>query len=91
MMKSDRIESWLQSIYHTQDEEISCSECFDLVSGFVELELAGENPAVKMPEIVQHLHQCRACREEYETLRDLRRFENEGGALAADDLRDLIP
>src|SRR5688500_6366740 len=39
-MESDRFERWLQNIYSTQDKEISCSECFDLVSGFVELELA---------------------------------------------------
>ncbi len=90
-MKSDRFEIWLQNIYHTQDEEISCTECFDLVSTFVELEFSGGDPAVKMPQVVQHLHQCPACREEYETLRDLRRFEDEGGALSLDDLRDLIP
>ena len=89
-MKSDRFESWLQNIYHTQDEEISCTECFDLVSSFVELELSGGDPAAKMPQVVQHLHQCPACREEYETLRDLQRFEDEGGALSIDDLRDLI-
>jgi hypothetical protein len=89
-MKSDRFESWLQNIYHTQDEEISCTECFDLVSHFVELEMSGEDPAVKMPQLKQHLNQCSACREEYETLRDLRRFEDEGGALSLDDLRDLI-
>ena len=89
-MKSDRFESWLQNIYHTQDEEISCTECFDLVSHFVELEMSGEDPTVKMPQLKQHLNQCSACREEYETLRDLRRFEDEGGALSLDDLRDLI-
>ncbi|HEX7975716.1 MAG TPA: hypothetical protein VF498_14995 [Anaerolineales bacterium] len=89
-MKRDRLESWLQNIYHTQDEEISCTECFDLVSGFVELELSGENPAAKMPQVLQHLSQCSACREEYETLRDIRRFENEGGALSLDDLKGSI-
>ena len=90
-MKSIRFESWLQNIYHTQDEEISCTECFDLVSSFVDLELSGENPAAKMPQVVQHLQQCAACREEYETLHDLRRFEDEGGALSLKDLQDLIP
>ena len=89
-MKKDRFESWLQNIYHTQDEEISCTECFDLVSSFVELELSGEDSAAKMPQIKQHLDQCPACREEYETLRDLRRFEDEGGALSLDDLQDSI-
>lgn len=89
-MKSDRLESWLRNIYDTQDEEISCTECFDLVSHFVELELSGGEPAVKLPQVIQHLRQCAACREEYETLRDLRRLEEEGGAPSLDDLRGLI-
>ena len=89
-MDKKRFESWLQNIYHTQEEEISCTECFDLVSHFVELELSGGDPAVKMPKVIQHLQQCAACREEYETLRDFRRLEDEGGAPSVDDLRDLI-
>ena len=89
-MKSNRFESWLQNIYNTQDEEIFCTECFDLVSRFVELELASGDPALKMPQVIQHLQQCSACREEYETLRDLRRLEDEGESPSLDDLRDLI-
>lgn len=89
-MKKDHFESWLQNIYHTQAEEISCTECFDLVSGFVDMELSGKDPAAKMPQVVQHLHQCPACNAEYETLRDLRRLEDEGDAPSVDDLLDLI-
>jgi len=89
-MKSDRFENWLQNIYKTQDEEISCTECFDLVSHFVELEASGENAAAKMPQLKQHLEQCRACRDEYEMLLALARFENEGGAPSIDDLRSSI-
>ena len=89
-MKRKRFERWLQNIYHTQEEEISCSECFDLVSHFVELELAGQDAAAKMPQLKQHLNQCAACREEYETLRDLQRLENEGKLPSADDLQDKL-
>ena len=90
-MKSDRFERWLQNIYHTQDKEISCSECFDSVSQFVEVELAGGDAARKMPQVKQHLDQCLACREEYETLRDLRRLENDGELPSVDNLKDLLP
>lgn len=89
-MKSNRFERWLQNIYHTQDEEISCSECFDLVSHFVEVELAGENASAKLPQLKQHLDQCAACREEYETLRDFQSLDNRGELPSADDLRDKI-
>ena len=90
-MKRDRFERWLQNIYHTQDEEISCSECFDAVSHFVELEISGEDAVSKLPRVKHHLEQCRACREEYETLRDLKRLEENGELPSADDLKDLLP
>lgn len=89
-MKLDRFEKWLRNIYQTQGEEISCTECFDLVSRFVELELAGQDAATNMPQVKQHLDQCLACRNEYETLRDLRRLEEQGGMPSLDDLQDLI-
>lgn len=89
-MKNDRFERWLQSIYNTQDEEISCSECFDAVSHFVEVELSGADPVAKMPKVKQHLEQCPACQQEYETLRDLQHLENEGKLPSVDELQDLI-
>jgi hypothetical protein len=90
-VQKNRFEHWLQNIYHTQEEEISCSECFDSVSQYVEVELSGENAAIKMPQLRQHLDQCPACREEYETLRDLRRLEEQGEPPSLDDLQNLIP
>jgi Zn finger protein HypA/HybF involved in hydrogenase expression len=90
-MNRDRFESWLRNIFETQDEEISCTECFDLVSRFVELEVSGQDAATKMPQLKQHLDQCPACRSEYETLRDLRRQEEQGGMPSRDDLQDSIP
>ncbi len=90
-MKRNRFERWLQNISKTQNEEISCSECFDLVSRYVDVELAGEDAAAQMPQLKQHLDQCAACRGEYQTLRDLRRLEEEGNLPSLDDLQDLIP
>ena len=90
-VKRNRFERWLQTIFYTQDQEISCSECFDLLSRFVEVELSGEDAAARMPALKQHLDQCRACREEYETLRDLQQLENKGELPSVDDLKDSIP
>ena len=89
-MNLDRFEKWLRSIYGTQEDEISCTECFDLISRFVEVEIAGQDAAAKMPQVKQHLNQCRACRDEYESLRDLRRLEEKGELPSVDDLQDLI-
>lgn len=90
-MQKNRFERWLQNIHNTQDEEISCSECFDMVSHFVEVELSGADAAAKMPQLKQHLDQCSACHAEYETLRDLQRLENNNRLPSVDDLEDLIP
>jgi hypothetical protein len=90
-MKRGRFEKWLRNIYETQNEEISCTECFDLVSRFVELEISGRDAEAELPLVKQHLSQCRACREEYETLHDLIRLENRGDAPSLDDLRESIP
>jgi anti-sigma factor RsiW len=90
-MNSDRLRVWLQNIYNTRDEEISCSECLDLISRYVDVELSHQDPTVELPQVRQHVEQCRACREEYETLRDISRLENEGGLPPTDELRKLIP
>lgn len=90
-MKKDRFERWLQNVYRTREDEISCSECFDLVSHYVEVELSGEDAARKLPQLKQHLDQCPACHAEYEALRDLQRLENNDELPSLDDLQDLIP
>ena len=88
-MDRNRFENWLRNIYETRDEEISCTECFDLSSRYVELEIAGQDAAAQMPELRQHLNQCRACRDEYEALRDLRLLEEKGEMPSLDDLQNL--
>lgn len=90
-MNRKRFDAWLRNIYVTQDVEISCTECFDLVSQFVELEISGRDAAAELPQVKQHLSQCRACREEYETLRDLVHLEDQGDTPSLDDLRSSIP
>ena len=89
-MKRERFEAWLRNIYETQDVEISCTECFDQVSHFVEIEASGRDVAGELPQVKQHLDQCRACREEYEILRDLKRLEDEEDMPSLDDLQGSI-
>jgi len=89
-MQKHHYESWLENIYNTEAEEISCSECFDLVSRFVDLEFSGGDPASVMPQVNQHLQQCRACQEEYEILHDLRRLDETGKTPSNKALKDTI-
>lgn len=89
-MQKHRLERWLQNINNTQDNEISCSECFDLVSRFVEIELSNGDAEIQMPELRQHLNQCPACHAEYETLLALQQLENSGKIPSLEDLKSLI-
>jgi hypothetical protein len=75
----------LRSIADTEDEEISCAECFDLVSQYVDLEVAGMVSNQTLPRLTKHLQQCGVCREEYEVLRDLVRFEAHDRRASAED------
>jgi hypothetical protein len=65
----------LRLIAETADAEISCSECFELLPQYAELELADPAAAAAVPQLVQHLGQCGVCRDEYEVLRDLLRAD----------------
>jgi hypothetical protein len=89
-MKRERFEVWLRNIYETQEFEISCAECFDLVSGFVEVEASGRDAVAELPHVKQHLDQCRACRDEYEILRNLRCVDDSTGLLALKNLQDRM-
>ena len=90
-MNHSSIDAWLQNIYRTEEEEISCTECFDLVSHFVDLEMSGRDAATELPQMKQDLRQCRACREEYEALHDLVQLDESDDAPSMDDLRNSIP
>ncbi len=71
----------LRLVYDTKEDDILCSECFDLVSQYVDREIAGEPVADRMPQVKYHLEHCGVCRDEYVVLRDLARLEaeEEGG------------
>lgn len=89
-MERPALRRLLRNIAETDDDEISCAECFDLVSQYVDLEVAGTVSEQTLPRLKQHLQQCGVCREEYEILKDLVRLEAEGRAPSADNLRSSL-
>ncbi|MGH7267092.1 MAG: hypothetical protein ACREMB_19920 [Candidatus Rokuibacteriota bacterium] len=68
----------MRLISDTRDDELSCTECFDLISRYVDLEAGGGDAAASMPVLAQHLRQCGVCHEEYDVLRDLARADTDG-------------
>ena|GEM_PF-5809058 len=79
-MDSRSIVRLLRHVFDAEPEEISCSECFDLLSVGVELEPAGATWEPGLTRLGRHFGQCRVCRDEYETLRDFVRVEAESAS-----------
>ncbi len=89
-MKPFKLDRWVRQIAETQPEEISCSDCLDRISEYVDAEQAGVPLAPHLHEVAQHLFQCQVCREEYEVLSDLVELENKGEAPSVDELKNSI-
>lgn len=51
--------------------ELTCEECFEALDRYAELVVAGENANASVPGMRAHLEGCPACREDFESLRDL--------------------
>jgi hypothetical protein len=51
--------------------EVGCDTCFELLDGYVELEVAGGDADRAFPGLRAHLEGCPACREEHDSLQAL--------------------
>ena len=74
-MRTTQLRHWFEKMYATQEKELSCSDCFRLVSVYVDRELAGEDHKTVLKMVRQHLDQCQVCKEEYEILLELAKDE----------------
>lgn len=73
-LTKDVIQRMMRSIQTTYEKELSCSECYEEIDRFAEIELSGKNPIDAMPLVQQHLDRCSYCKEEYEALLDALRI-----------------
>ena len=60
-------------------EEMSCSDYFDQLPRYVELEASGEDMAALLPEVRHHMHQCPECEELYLRLLEVVAAEKTSG------------
>jgi predicted anti-sigma-YlaC factor YlaD len=61
----------VSDLFGPRGPEIGCDECFDVIDEYVDLELDGADADARIPGMRAHLQGCPACREEYESLREL--------------------
>jgi hypothetical protein len=61
----------LKRLLGPAEPEVLCDECFERLDEYVDLELLGEPADERIPGLRAHLDGCPACREDYESLREL--------------------
>jgi anti-sigma factor RsiW len=61
----------LERLLGPTGRQLSCEECFDLLDEYVDVDLAGRDADARIPGMRAHLEGCPACREEFESLREL--------------------
>jgi predicted anti-sigma-YlaC factor YlaD len=70
-----RDDDTLKRLLGPAEPELLCDECFEKLDEYVELELEGAQADDRIPGMRAHLAGCPACREDYDSLREL--VENE--------------
>ena len=70
--------AWLKRVLETQDDEISCTDCLNLISQFVDLELETGQGTARLPQLVHHLKQCPGCWDTYQVLQEVAHLEARG-------------
>ena len=61
-------------------EEMSCSDYFEQLPRYAELEAAGDDAAARLPQVRHHMHQCPECEEVYLGLLEVVRAEKKSEA-----------
>ena len=61
----------LKRLLGPAEPELLCDECFEKIDEYVELELQGAEADDRIPGMRAHLDGCPACREDYDSLREL--------------------
>jgi hypothetical protein len=61
----------LSRVLGPAEPEVGCDACFDELDRYVELTVAGADADAAVPGLRAHLAGCPACREDFESLRDL--------------------
>lgn len=67
---SAELEPGLDELLRAQEGDAGCTAGEAILDEFVELELAGADPAAVFPGTAIHLRSCPGCRADYEGLRE---------------------
>jgi hypothetical protein len=65
----------LDDLLAAHPRDSGCDQGLEVINQYVELDLAGDDPAARFPGVAVHLRCCPGCRVDYEGLLDLCRAE----------------
>jgi hypothetical protein len=70
----------LKTLAITQEEEMTCGECYEEIDQYVEMLREGKTAAEVMPLVKHHITLCPPCREEFEALLEALKAADESEA-----------
>lgn len=70
-MQKGEFKRFVHTVFAAEDEELLCSEFFNQLPRYVDLERANQNAQALLPAVSHHMHQCPECEEVYKALRDI--------------------
>jgi hypothetical protein len=65
---SERFKWLIRSVFAVREREMLCSEFFEILPRYVDVQVAGEDVDIVFPNVRHHLHQCPECDEVYQAL-----------------------
>jgi hypothetical protein len=67
-LNPEQVKELLAAVSDAVPDAMTCDQCFELISVFVDSQLQGTPPVVSLEAVATHLKQCPCCAFEYETL-----------------------
>ncbi|MEM7030183.1 MAG: hypothetical protein AAF629_11500, partial [Chloroflexota bacterium] len=67
-MNTEFLRNMVDMSLKTQDDEIDCEACFEMLDQYIDLLEEGVNPAEVLPELEQHLAVCHCCEVELDAI-----------------------
>ncbi len=77
-MAFNQLLAMVEAIFAAHEGDIDCDGCDAEMPHMVELINAGEDPALLLPAVQEHLNHCCDCREEFEALLAIVKAEKAG-------------
>lgn len=76
-MKRERFVQLLKSVYGAREEEMGCSEFFELLPRYVDavLDAPPDASTAELPQVAHHIEQCPECAEAYRALLEIARID----------------